>query len=242
MNFNQFILFYNIIPNIIGFVYTMFYTFMNKSNQPKNKLKLSLKWTVTHLFVTSNIIGYLFYKLSKIVTPSLLSNNCYSDNTNIFIKCLIFIIDFYIKTFISSLFFYTGHRILHTPYLYKNFHKQHHKYVNTAALAAFDVGFFEFIFVYIPTGLIPFFSCYIMFQKPCINVWSSYIHSIFSILYSVYIHVPKPSKYDPLRLWPFCDFKNHHLHHKFVNCNYSSPANDLPDILFGTLKKIEIKN
>ena len=235
LSYYEFTINYAIIPNTISLAYLIFYTCITKSHQTKNKLIISFIWTITHLFVTTNILGYLFLKLSNVITPSLLSTNCYTGDS-IFTNFFIFITDFFVKSFTSSLIFYIGHRFFHTPYMYKNFHKQHHKYSpHVEPLSTFDVGFVEFNSLYIIPGLIPFLSGYILFQKPCINIWPSYIHQIFTISYSVYLHTPNPLKYDPFKLWPFSNSKRHHLHHKLNNCNYSAPSNDLPDYLFGTL-------
>ena len=42
--------------------------------------------------------------------------------------------------------FYVSHRVLHTPFFYKNIHKQHHRYNVTISIAAEYAHPFEYIF------------------------------------------------------------------------------------------------
>ena len=48
----------------------------------------------------------------------------------------IMFVQFLVCLFINQVLFYWGHRMLHTPWLYRNVHKQHHMYIATRSFAA----------------------------------------------------------------------------------------------------------
>ena len=48
----------------------------------------------------------------------------------------IMFLQFVVCLLVTQVAFYWGHRMLHTPWLYKNVHKQHHMYIATRSFAA----------------------------------------------------------------------------------------------------------
>jgi len=62
---------------------------------------------------------------------------------------------------IDDFFFYFGHRLLHHPYLYVRFHKQHHEFQNTVSYAAVYTHWVEFVI----TNALSVLSPLMLFQR-----------------------------------------------------------------------------
>ena len=74
--------------------------------------------------------------------------------------------------FLSAVYetiFYWSHRLFHTPWLYKKFHKQHHEYQVTVTIAAI----YNHPFDYFVTNLLPGLFAFILLGK--IHVVTHYL-------------------------------------------------------------------
>jgi sterol desaturase/sphingolipid hydroxylase (fatty acid hydroxylase superfamily) len=125
---------------------------------------------------------------------------------------------------ISHYFF---HRILHTPWLYKNIHKLHHTYQAPFGLAASFAHPIEILILGLATFLGPL-------------ILAPHYFTFFSwILYRQLEAVVTHCGYDipnPLEKFPFYGgSKPHDYHHKVFNCNYSSRFTFM-DLIFNTYK------
>jgi len=123
---------------------------------------------------------------------------------------------------------YVFHRLLHTPWLYKNIHKLHHTYQAPFGLAASFAHPLEILILGLAT-----------FMGPLI-IAPHYITFFFWVLYrqleAVLTHsgyeIPNPVE----KIVPFYGgVKSHDFHHKTFNCNFSSRFTFM-DLLFGTYK------
>ena len=189
-----------IIPSALVTTYALFYSRFEKYNP---LLKRSLKKTFLNLFVVQVIIVFYFNKYKKDIPIS-----------NKFNPLILFT-----KMFLINFFFGIGHRLLHTKLLYK-YHKHHHQYVETNAIAAFDVSLLEFIFSYILPALITDVIMIKLYKKDYAFV--DYIFIYLLLFKSYHIHIENPWRYDPLNLIPY-NHKFHITHHKTMTRNYCAP-------------------
>ena len=189
-----------IIPSTLATSYALIYSLFEKHNP---LLKRSLMKTIINLFIVQIIVVYIFDKYKRQIPQS--------NDFNIFIIPL--------KMFLINLFFGMGHKLLHTKLLYK-FHKHHHQYIETNAIAAFDVSLVEFCFSYILPAIFTDIIILVIYKKdfPLINLVFIYL----LLFKSYHIHVEKPFKYDPMNLIPYRNIF-HTIHHKTPDKNFCAP-------------------
>ncbi len=180
-----------------------------------------LMWTYFYNnFLIAPILMLIFYYLSNpdisFEFPSLLRHL-------IFIRIL---------HFADGFGFYWVHRIVHTPYLYKRIHKQHHKNTNTTVLVVVDAHILEMILA----NLLPkYFALLIL--GPHLH-FATFISSIFITFieghdtHSGYSFPISPFNYETY--YGNSDFHNFH-HLKNVG-NFGHPHDCYWDKLFGTDK------
>jgi sterol desaturase/sphingolipid hydroxylase (fatty acid hydroxylase superfamily) len=119
---------------------------------------------------------------------------------------------------IEDFFFYWGHRILHTKFMYQKIHKIHHEYTNTVSTAAEYTHPLE----YIMTNLVPAAMGAKIFgaKSHYITLW---IWSIMRGLEAVDGHSGYEFSWSPFRLLPLsCSSMYHNYHHSHNVGNYGS--------------------
>ena len=131
-------------------------------------------------------------------------------------KC---IFDLVYSLILTEIFFYSIHRLLHLPYIYAYFHKEHHKIIAPIGFAAVYMTVTDFLVgnvlpVYLPLYLINAHSI-------TIKIWM--------VLTTINTVVFSHSGYYLSRF--------HDAHHSLFNKNYGT--NLFMDWIFGTLQKIE---
>lgn len=128
---------------------------------------------------------------------------------------------------LSDILFYGLHRLMHTPYLYKKFHKIHHKYKEPFALTNHYIHPFELILFFIPPiipGIILNTHISIMWISAILMNWSGIIiHSGYDLKKIPYIKYITPC------------ILEHDCHHKYFNYNFGATFNFV-DKLLGTHK------
>lgn len=121
---------------------------------------------------------------------------------------------------IEDVLFYTNHYFMHQKYLFKKFHKIHHEYRESIAIATHHVHYVE----HIAGNLIPVFTGVLILQPHPFVV-------LFWILIVVMNALHTHSGY----AFPWMSYSVHHdWHHYHVNGSFS--AIGLMDAIFGTDK------
>lgn len=106
--------------------------------------------------------------------------------------------------FIEEILFYYGHRLLHHPKLYKDFHSLHHELINVMASGTLYASVVEDTFI-------NFLPLFIIVYLTGMNYYTTIIWVIVSTVSAVLSH---------------CGYRlggisqRHDLHHKLFNCNY----------------------
>jgi ferredoxin-NADP reductase/sterol desaturase/sphingolipid hydroxylase (fatty acid hydroxylase superfamily) len=127
------------------------------------------------------------------------------------------VLSFMVVLFIDDMFFYWSHRAMHTPNLYKFFHKVHHESTDPSPLTAFAFHPSEAIIENMMHFVLPFL---LPLNFGVIIAWQ-----IFSMLNNVIGHLGYeiyPKRWTKL---PFVQFKttstHHNMHHQLFNGNYA---------------------
>lgn len=210
-------IFYNsTVPLLAVLLYNLVYLFRYPFKWDKKYLT-SLRRTLVNLLVLYHLALFLSWPYVK---------DNYKEKTDW--KKLP--VQFTVATFVLSLIYGYMHKLAHHPKYFKAIHSEHHKYFDVEPIAAYDVSKLEFIFAYLFSSIV---SSYIM-SFNSMRAASSFI--TFTLLMTVYIHIPKPYRFDVLRFWPFYSNKFHMIHHKRITSNFSAPWFALPDIIAGTYK------
>tara|TARA_B100001094_G_C18166286_1_gene792257 strand:+ start:917 stop:1612 length:696 start_codon:yes stop_codon:yes gene_type:complete len=132
------------------------------------------------------------------------------------------------KTFfhilLSDYLFYILHRIMHIPYFYKKYHKQHHEYKITFSLVNHYINLTElcaFMFpIVLPAILLNVHIYDLYFVSFLFNFAQGYAHSGYNFKF----------------LNNIFNSNHHDIHHSHFNYNYSA-LTILPDLTFNTYKK-----
>ena len=127
------------------------------------------------------------------------------------------ILSFFIVLFIDDAFFYWSHRAMHTPKLYKFFHKVHHESTDPSPLTAFAFHPSEAIIENMMHFMLPFL---LPLNFGLIIAWQ-----IFSMINNVLGHLGYevyPKAWLKIPLLKFKTASTHHnMHHQLFNGNYA---------------------
>ena len=229
----SFILFRNLIFIILlcGFFHLRLYTFKMQGNAFKYNPK-PLDKNNSNFFLNNQLIDNIFYTLFWGVpiwsTYEIITLWAFANNTITYVSwelhsiycCVLFLF----VADIQSLHFYLVHRLLHWKPLYKYVHKIHHRNVNTGAWSGLSFHplehllFFSGVFIFWLVPCHPLIPMWFLF-------WSAFAphggHSGYDIV------LFKNGKY--IRGGDY----NHHLHHKYFECNYSGAGTSILDKIFG---------
>ena len=112
--------------------------------------------------------------------------------------------------------FYWIHRIFHTPWLYKTFHKQHHRHSVAVAIITIDNDHFD----YIISVVAPFIIGPLLLGK--MHVFTALIWHVFATQHGILGHCGYNMPWYPFGVYPFgvnLDF--HDYHHSNNVGNYA---------------------
>ena len=114
--------------------------------------------------------------------------------------------------------YYWLHRLFHTPWFYKNFHKQHHEYKITVSIAALYNNPFD----YLITNLIPALVCELLFSSH-VHIFTSYIWHFYLVAQTSEVHSGYRFPWFPFGIYPFAaDISYHDYHHSRNVGNYGN--------------------
>ncbi|KAL0833089.1 hypothetical protein ABMA28_001199 [Loxostege sticticalis] len=122
---------------------------------------------------------------------------------------------------------YVLHRLYHTPWLYKHFHKLHHKYKQPTAFSVTAIHPVEIMHVQLT-------SCLPLFLFP-VHWFSFYLVALYTYYHGIIDHSGINFKAQWWQPWqPDADF--HDKHHEFFHCNFGFNM-FIWDKLHGTMRK-----
>ena len=112
--------------------------------------------------------------------------------------------------------YYWLHRLFHTPWFYKNFHKQHHEYKITVSIAALYNNPFD----YLITNLIPAFVFELLISSH-VHIFTSFMWHFNLIIQATWNHSGYNFDWSPFRIYPFSvNIDYHDFHHSHNLGNY----------------------
>lgn len=117
--------------------------------------------------------------------------------------------------YMTLLWFYATHRMMHHPRLYR-FHKQHHKYTEPPPYTTFYCSLTEHLLVNTGSLMVPLWLCPLPY-------WITLVYSYLVFNNAVQAHMGTK-------------FQNsaHLIHHQRSNVNFGAGAGSQLDLLFGT--------
>ena len=234
VNWIAFIFLRNLVLILLlcSFFHLRLYTFKTQGNAFKYNPRPLDKNNSNFFFrnqLTDNIFYTLFWGVPiwtayEIITLWAFANNLIhyvSWEINPIYCCLLFLF----AQEIQSIHFYLTHRLLHWRPLYKYVHKVHHRNVNTGPWSGLSFH---------PVEHIVFFSGVLIF-------WIIPSNPLIVICYLFLCAFPPISGHSGYDKVLFKNGKsnrsgdfNHHLHHKYFECNYSGSGTSILDKIFGT--------
>ena len=125
--------------------------------------------------------------------------------------------DILLMTIVYEGFAYWLHRLFHTPWLYKKFHKQHHEYKVTVSITAFYNDPFDFLMsIWLP-GIIARLS------RGKLHIITEFIWMFYSNVYGSLSHCGYNFPWFPWSCFPFgAEIKCHDYHHSRNVGNYGT--------------------
>ena len=125
--------------------------------------------------------------------------------------------DIILLSTVYECFAYWFHRLFHTPWLYKKFHKQHHEYKVTVSITAFYNDPFDFLMsIWLP-GIIARLS------RGKLHIITEFIWMFYSNVYGSLSHCGYNFPWFPWSCFPFgAEIKCHDYHHSRNVGNYGT--------------------
>lgn len=176
--------------------------------------------TITHIYICS------FMKFNQGLSQSILCD------------LILFIPISFLFEIIFDFFHYSGHRFLHSPWIYRYFHKIHHRFLHPISITTFYQDPVDLLI----TNSLPTILAVLMIPR------ISYLLFHWILIYKNFIeisgHCGKISY--PSSSFPQCIWlpqmlgielytEDHDIHHSLNNCNYSKRFS-LWDKVFGTYR------
>jgi len=132
---------------------------------------------------------------------------------------------------VEDFFFYFGHRLLHTPFLYKHIHKIHHEYYNAISLCAEYAHPLEFAF----GNVLPSSAGYIILgEKSHLSVFV--LWCAIRLFETIDGHSGYEFSWSPYRLLPLSGSSEYHNYHHSHNIGTYGSFFTYLDTLFKTNK------
>jgi len=203
---------------------------IDPNNAPKDSLvrKELLRQTIANILIFPILI---YYSFSWFIPHGYIISNAKIPNICSFVCVHLFSV-------ISQDFsFYWGHRILHTPYLYRKFHKKHHEFNHTRGVATLHATITENIFSnLLPTFIGPMFWAFAFdgIHIAALCWWVGFkivaaIENHSGFYWPISTTWLYPTEWNDLGEGVY--LKHHYFHHSHNQGNYSSATMDW---LFGT--------
>ncbi|KAH9251797.1 hypothetical protein BASA81_010240 [Batrachochytrium salamandrivorans] len=135
----------------------------------------------------------------------------------------------FVITVVADSMFYWVHRMVHLPQFYQTFHKQHHEWKYSMALAHHYMTFKEALLFAGPQALPPLMLIPFMGKSHLVSMWVAfYFTQLCGMVGHAGYHLPLPSWF------PFFKASYHDYHHVDFDCNYAANY-EFTDALYGTL-------
>ena len=118
----------------------------------------------------------------------------------------------------NDFIFFCIHRLSHTPYLFKNFHKKHHLHYITVTIIAIKNDYMDYLF----NAIIPFVSGQVIIGR--VHAYTALIWFGFTTMVGILGHCGYNFPWHPMSVFPFglnLDFHDfHHSHHDGGNYGF----------------------
>ena len=134
-------------------------------------------------------------------------------------------------SFVSESFFYWLHRLFHTSYLYKKFHKQHHEYQLAVSIAAI----YNHPFDYLITNVMPGLLARVLLGR--FHVITAYMWSFYAITFAHFVHCGYAVPWFPWSVFPFGSDIDYHDYHHSNNAGNFGSVTTFWDSICGTNKQ-----
>ena len=167
-----------------------------------------IKNTIRSSFLIFPLISYslIYFNLVEYVSDPEL----YPSSLDIF-KDIMFM------TFVFETSFYWSHRLFHTPWLYKKYHKKHHEYQVTVSIASI----YNHPLDYMITNALPGLLSRILLGK--MHVITVYLWSFYSAVFIHFSHCGYAMPWFPWGVFPLGSSIEYHDYHHSTNIgNYGS--------------------
>ena len=178
--------------------------------------------------VTNTIIGSVF--ISPMITYSSVYFNLIEYRTDIesYPSSIEIFKELMFMSLVVETLYYWSHRLFHTPWLYKNFHKQHHEYQVTVSIAAIYNNPFD----YVITNTLPAIIAKMLLCE--MHVVTAYFWGLYVGFLAIVLHIGYNMPWYPFSVFPFgIDIDYHDFHHSSNVGNYGI-FSSLWDTICGT--------
>lgn len=164
------------------------------------------------------LLNHFFYSPIAAYISIVCSENKMNKKIENFPSSLELALNISFFSIVHDFIFYWEHRILHTPWLYRNVHKVHHEHKITTSLATSYAHPIEYIFAnLLPIGLGP-----MIIGTRC-HIFTFYMWVIFVTFESIDGHTGFDFPWSPLRVLPFSTHPAlHDYHHSHNLGNYGA--------------------
>jgi sterol desaturase/sphingolipid hydroxylase (fatty acid hydroxylase superfamily) len=214
------VLFYTLIP--LGFPrYAARYKLQSKAKVLPVRMHARLilltlfnQLAVSFLFIV--LIGEPYYYLG-------------GQNKLYFPAWHVVLLHFLLFAILFDVLFYFGHRLLHTPFLYRRIHALHHRFQAPVPYSGACVHPVEFIFAYIIPNLAAATLFDFSVPEYVLFVSIEYIHNVHD-------HCGYHFPWDPFGYICGQNAPHHDEHHRLYRVNYSGAFTMVLDRLFGTYR------
>lgn len=213
--------------NLILYIFYKFNLFEKQRVQgqafPSNELIMESAWKIfkSHFIMGPIAIYYGFYPFFVWRGMGLRGD---IPGLHIWIR------DFLVSTLINDCLFYWAHRLLHTKFMYKRFHKQHHNFNVPIGLASEHAHPVEDILA----NIIPTLFGSVLMRSHCVVMWS---WISFRLMQTLNAHSAYHFEWSPFNYAFFAvEARRHNFHHSH---NQGCYGTTFWDWLMGTNKEYE---
>ncbi|KAL4713290.1 hypothetical protein ACJJTC_018638 [Scirpophaga incertulas] len=213
-----------------GFLHWYFY--VSRRNVPHEWKIQPTKWLSTDLERHEILVGTFSLFLTGSFSAFLATYICNGNPSTVYYQFnehgwLWFLLQFPIIFIYIDYTTYVMHRLYHTPWLYKHFHKLHHKYKQPTAFSVTAIHPVEIMHIQLT-------MCLPLFTVP-VHWMPFYVVAIYNYYHGIIDHSGIDFKSYWWQPWQ-PDAVFHDNHHEFFHCNFGFNMS-LWDRLHGTMRK-----